>query len=650
MPLRSAEHFSLTIDSIVYPFVVDTDDAGSLRLNDGIAPMLAPQVRTAGFGYDHTPPNIEVVEPAEQWSEGAGFDRQEGVAGRYNYTRYIDVSWGRAFLQLERQTTLESDGTAIGGTPVKLLYSATLGLFLLAGMYIYKWDLSSMSWVQKDDASGDAVNYVDIIEMDGVLYASRGSATAYKYSTDGTTWTAFSDSATYPDVFTVRGNGSDVAGLWGVIDNVIKVTTDGKNSGVAWSGSDEIGHTSENTRSAVTVDDNILVFKDTGIYLYTGTASQDKWKTDYVTSNNGKNAFVGANRKVYVPYGTELLEFDPATVYGGTSLEPVYPAPGMTSPELLGIVTAVGGSNKHLYLALKNSDGNTYIMKGRNNGRRFVWDTFAYLGANDCNTLLYVAPGVMHATNPTLAFGYGTAVNYLVLPRGDLYPVDDANCTFEDNVSGVYYGSYKDWGAATFPKFLNRGAVLGNALSAGRTAALYYEADRSGTETSLVTASGNGLTSANEESEVSFNILRDIVYMTTLDNGVSPQVEGWLLGATLNPPRHRMWAPVVKIVEHGEFRGGSKADSSTPDARTVRNVLKAAVTKRVTLALDGFSYFVRIEDVIPIYRQERRNGNVDEETTRYQIVMYEVSTLTTDEPVLYYDNNAYDAGYVLGAS
>ncbi len=636
---------------MLYPFMCHQDEKGNKAFGDGLAPMLTPQARTTGFGYEHTPPEVEVIAAFETFKGGAGFDLENGDHTVYSHTRGIDMSWeDNAVVALKRRAVLESDGTAIGAAPVDLFLSS-LGLFMLAGAYIYQWDLSTTAWVQRQDSTAtfSGVAFKDMIELDGVLYASRGSTADYQYSTNGTTWTAFTDADENADVWATRGNGSDIASVYKALSNIIKGTVSGINGGTSWAGGDELGHTSEIVRSAVTVDNDILVFKDRGIYLWDGTNVQDLWKTNYVASNNGANAFLWVDRKAYVPYGQQLLQFDnnPNAI---AVITVAYPSPGMNSQELRGTVTAVGGDNERLYIALKNYAGDTYLLKGHFDGRigRWVWHTIAHLGANDCNTLLLVAPGTLHSSNPAIVFGYGTAAHYIVLPRQGMRPSDDSNCTFE-TAEGVAYGGYADWGGKTTPKFLNRGAVLGDGMSAGRSATLKYEADRSGTETTLVTATANGLNSANVSAEVSFSLLRYVLYAQTGDTTATPSLDGWVLGATLNPRRRRMWQPTVVLSDNIEFRDAQDGQVFSPNAATMRKVIFGAVEKRVTLTdRDNVAYTVRLHDITPVALQDKDDGGAESEATAYQLVILEISALTSDEQVGVYDESDYDAGHVAG--
>ena len=210
-----AYDFRLTVDSVEYGFLL-AEQEGVRQLNDGLAPFITPQFRTEAFGYDHTPPEIEVPMAVESWEGGAGYDLAATGGGvstnRYAYSRGIDLSHeDRAFLSPKQQTALESDGTAIAAAPARF-FDTSLGFFMLAGAYIYEFDTTTTTtskWVQRDDATGtfSGAAYKDLVELDGILYASRGANADYKYSSDGVTWTAFTDADENSDYFVTRGNG-----------------------------------------------------------------------------------------------------------------------------------------------------------------------------------------------------------------------------------------------------------------------------------------------------------------------------------------------------------------------------------------------------------------------------------------------------------
>jgi hypothetical protein len=636
----------LTVDGVEYGLLLAEQD-GIKQLNDGLAPFITPQFRTEAFGYDHTPPEIEVPMAVESWEMGAGFDLSNTGGGvstiTYAYSQGVDLSHNdRAFLSPLQQTALTSLGTAIAAAPVRFI-DTSLGFFMLAGAYIYEFDSSTSStakWILRNDASSDGQAYKDMVELDGILYASRGASADYKYSSDGVTWTAFTDADENADYFVTRGNGSDIASVWKVLANLVKNTPNGANGGTSWSGADEVGHTSETTTGMICVNNDIYVFKKEGIYVYDGTTTQDLWKTKYFLANNGRNPFQWVDGNIYVPYGRRLIQIDPLSE--ATTLIPIFPNDLTDSVELKGDITAIGGDDYNLFFAVKNRAGNTYIMKGKP-GKG--WHTILYLGANDCNALYVVPPGVIHSTQPALVIGYGTAAPYYLLAREDMHPGDDPNYRFSTS-EGVAYGSYFNFGAKTYSKFLNHGSVLGDNISGGRPVTLAYQVDRTATITDLVTATSNGLTDTDEANEVAFNQLRYALYMETGDESASPAVDSLALFATLNPERKRMWVPTVVLSDDLPLPGGVRTDQA-PSAQKVREVLFGAVNKRLTL-IDEYSnsYTVRLLNITPSGKVSKRIGGKEYATFGYQLQLVEVNTLTTNETVGVYDSSTYDSGHV----
>lgn len=677
---KAAADFYLTISGKTYPFFVVSQD-GVKQWNDGLAPMLTPQFRTGAFGYEHIPPDIEVIESYETFNGGAGYEVAPADASRYNYSRGIDLSYeDRALLSLEQRVARDSRGNHFHGVDGTLVlyttiytapsgfFSSSRGLFMWAGPYIYQFDISTATWVLRENAAddvpsfgssrvaGDAVYddstatpYTSMAELDGVLYAARGDATRYKYSNDGVTWQEYAEGVDEAEqrfaVFTVRGNGTDTFGLWGVQDGVIKNTTDGRIDGVPWVGSDEVAHRSENVRSIITVDNEIYVFKKEGFTRYDGLISEVVYTSEYLADSNGRGAYLHDNGRIYVPYNNQLLEYDP---YGDTTLLPVYPNRGMDSRELRGDVRWVSGDTNGLLIAIKNADGNVYILRGllNSDGSR-TWHPTLYLGTNDSVAGAVAGPGVMHATNPVLVYGYGTSARHVILPRNGMRPDQDGNCTFDDGL-GVAYFPYTPFGAKTFPKFLNRCALLGDGISAGRYATVKYEVDRNGTETSLVEATSSGLTERNELDDVSFHFIRPVLYMQSFDSSSTPTVDAIALFATLNPRRKRMWSPVIQITDEWPAREGVNTDE-TPSASAIRKMLFGAVTKRVVLTdREGLTYRCRLLDIQPAGLQEHTQGGVERDASIYQLSLVEITALTTNETEAIYGEHPYGEGYVFG--
>lgn len=628
MPFRANSDISLVIDGDTLPLTLYVDDQGNKQLGDGLAPMVAPQFRTSGFGYEHVPPEIEVIEAFENFYDGCGFSDQHSHENNVHHRHYayasgLDLSWGdRAFVELKRNAATVTGGGAIAAAPTKFFYSPVHGLFMLAGAYIYEWVLATTSWTLRDDASADVASYTDMAEIDGTLVALRGSTVDYKTSTDGITWAAFTAEDENGDYAVNRGNASDIAVLWKVNDHIIKANPAPGSAG--WVGSDEVGNSSETTRGACVVDNTIFVFKDKGFYTYDGTNTDDVWKTTYIDSYNGKHPLVWRDGKVYAPYGRRLHSFNP---YGAE--EPhqvVFPTQGMDSLQVLGTITALAGDDSWVYMAVKTYSGTTRILRGSDTGGEWAWHTIKDLGANDCEALAVVGPGVLHATNPGYVFGYGTAAHYVILPQQDLLPSEDSVCTFE-TAEGTAYFTNVDFGAQTYPKFLNRGSVLGFDLDVGQTATLAYQTDR-GTETvDIVTAEDGPLTEADVVGDVSFHVMRPVLKMQTSDSSTTPQVDAIAFGATLNPVRKRVWRPLVVLSDGLKFRDGTDQENE-PSASYARGRLFDSVRKRMVLVdRDQVQHTVRLLDIEPVALRDGDAGDDERETSVYRLVLVQINAL-----------------------
>ncbi len=456
--------------------------------------------------------------------------------------------------------------------------------------------------------------YTDLIEMDGILYAARGSGADYKYSSDGITWTAFTDSDDNFSYFAVRGISSGQAVLWGVkSDGSIKNTTNGQNSGVAWSSADAIGHTSETVRGLVVANDDLYIYKNEGIYRYTGSATEDVWLggKQMQRTTNGSGPYVWFDNKVYAPYGDRLLQFDP-TDSTDVNLAFVFPTDaGEACDEINGQITAITGDSQWLYVALKNHNGETYILKG--NPYKGEWHSSIYLGSNDCNALLVGGPGTIHDNNPALMAGYGTAASFYILTRAGMRPEDDSNYRFDTTSSAILLGSWKSVGAQAFPKFLNAGRVVTENTTAGRPIVLKYEVDSDiGTQTTLVTATSAGSTTANVSADVSFNRIREVVTMQTSDNTASPVAIGFIFNTTPNPPRKRVWSFEVVVGDELEANGGVRSRYSGKDLEAF---LFNSVNQRVTLYdRRNRTFTVRVLDIRTVRATPTKEGDTESVT------------------------------------
>ena len=574
------------------------DGDKNVQFSPALAPSLQPQYRTDSYGYEQTPSEIDIPYAFQDFSLGAGFeddpnDSPSTAPRGYSYSQGVDAS-ERSRLYLSPLRNALSAG--VDQALTQFLLSNTLGYFCIGGDEIYEF--AAGNWTSRD--SGGGTNYTHIAEMDGVLYAARGSSADYKYSTDGTTWTAFTDSDDNFKYFATRNTSSGEAVLWGVkADGTMKSTTNGRNGGVAWSAAVAVGHTSETVNGMLNVNDDLYVFKNTGIYRYTGAATEDVWLGGLTMNSvyNGTNPYLWGDGKVYVPYGDREHAFDP----NDNTITPVFPSLHMNgNPQVNGYQTARTGDGRWLYIAQKNAAGNTYIIKGNpyaNDGLG-EWHTYIYLGANNC-TALHVAPGaasdVPSTTNPTLNIAYGTGASYYILARPNHRPEDDGAYRYDTGSTNKLVCSYTGFGALGFTKWLNSGRIVGGNLSSTEKIELLYEVDGSGSAVSILEATASGVSNENITTEVSFLRARAHVEMVTGSNTETPVGHAVVLHATPNPPRKRIWTFVVKVADDLEIRGGGRSRYS---GRDLEAFLFGAVRQRCRLYdRRGTSFIVRVLDV-----------------------------------------------------
>lgn len=649
--LRTQYDFTLTIDGKPYGYFLWEDENGIRHWNEGLAPLLTPQQRTTEFSYEHIPPEIDVASAFENWDGGSG--HTEHVIGgpsavhhdqntEYNYSQGIDASWGnRLYLSPLQVADNASTGGAVASAPSFYFSSVSFGFWLAAGVYLYKYDVSSSTWVLKVTGSAAATS---MAELNGVLYASF-TGVAYQYTTDtaGTTWVAFSDanlnSANIADLFTVRN-----ATLLAMRSEKAYVTTNGQNGGVAWSAGTQIGSTSETTQSLAVANGDYWIFKKEGIYSWDGTTVTDVWHPKYLNSDNGKYTYVAHDGVIYTSYHSRILGINPFTT-DSSPMGFVYP-PEDHAPhdatEIKGSISQITGTFDDLIFVVTNPAGRAYLMKG--SPSTGVFHTLAYLGSVTCVACFVVGSGLQHSTNPTIAVGSNTSAAHYVLPRADLRPQDDTNCKFIS--TGTIYGPWVSFGARAFNKFLNRGAVLATNNTSGMNITLGYQLDDSTTTTTLVDAVDYGINTADTSSTVSFYRIRPVITMNTVDSGSSPIMIAATLHATLNPPRRRTWRPLISL-KNNAF--GRDAMTDRQAVSVLRNALYSGATSRITMTdRDNNSYVVRILDLQELQLSFATQGGNETDNQVMQLSMAEISITSTPLPVARYGQARYGAGYVYG--
>jgi len=416
MPFRNYDVY-IEADGVTKGLLILGGQDGMRQYQVALAPTFAPQQRLdANNLYEGQPPEVTITSATETWHGGAG--KSDGTSGGhnvdghatagYNYSRNLDLSdEHRVYLSPFRNVTVTDEvDTLFDGTPLQFI-DTSLGFFAITTNAIYKWSTSSLSWEVKD-SSGSYIG--GAIEHDGYIYVPRGTS-PYVYSSNGSTWTASNRSTTLGQAnsFCNRGDDGEASATYNVIvrlrDNEVSVSTDGLNSGAAWSTADEIGPTNQ-TATFITPDvNNVVIWKREGVYLFDFSNVDNFWSASYVKDDNASYVYQWADGLFYANYGDSVLQFD----FANSTITHVYPPAGTDSPEIVGAITGIDGDDAHLYVTVQNANGVSYVMKGKPGA---AFHTLAF-HRSEQDSLLPVGTGSNNASIGTIAWTNPTNIQTL---------------------------------------------------------------------------------------------------------------------------------------------------------------------------------------------------------------------------------------------
>ena len=408
-----------------------------------------------------------------------------------------------------------------------------------------------------------ATNWDQDTEASDQAQAAVGATGTFTATTGGAVTTvtaniAIRAAANAPDRDTirwaVRGASSGNSVLWSLSSSGDVRNSVNPTLASSWSAADtvQVGQDRNTIAGMLVIDNTFYIFRDTEIVSYNGTTVSTVYSSPtFRLSSNSARPFLWVDGKVYFTYSGVFYAFEQLN----NTITRIWPAKAGNA-ELNGTITAIGGDETNLFFALRNSAGNTYIMKGDprkgtislNGIDVYPFHTWAYRGAVDCNALLILPADAdsFSTTNPHIVIASGNNGNYIILPRAGLRPEDDANYLFDTTASRPIYGPYVSWGAKAFHKDLNLGAVIGSGMTANLTIAIQYQA-AGGTATTLATATAAGRTAGAPTAAVEFTTLRYVALMSTNVNTSAPVLFSLALHATLKPPRRRLWYVEVLV-------------------------------------------------------------------------------------------------------
>lgn len=493
--------------------------------------------------------------------------------------------------------------------------------------------LSSASDVGDTTAPGGTTERIEVTGADGAIEMYEISAVSA--SVYGPYTATFTNSVGYSSVgfallgvnttgasgvtrWAARGQSSGAPVLWaidvhGSIRNATLV-----NSPSNWSAADSLQMGQRNaTQLGLDVINNVFyLIHRGGITSYDGTTVSTVFVSPFADPPaNAARPVKGFDNLFYLTFGGALLRYDGVS----NTLEKIWPrGPQDGNAELNGTITAIAASEKYVWYATKNSAGNTYIMQidpsvtaTVGTDTIFPAHTVAYRGANDVSAMAYLkaASNSLSATNPSLCITNGPYVGYYVLPRPGLRPQDDPNCRFEAELNSIAVGSYINFRAQSFEKWLTRGDIEAQSTTTETIDLQYQFPDGTGGDIVSANTVQNGRTSADIPALPEFTRVRYYQIWNTSGDTKTPILRGSVLHTAPNTPRDRGFTFTVELLDGQETRAvgqKSKYRASELDAW-----LFNAVPQVVTITdPHGNQYETKILDIQPVQTGFAPDGSI----------------------------------------
>jgi hypothetical protein len=453
MPAITSVAYDLTMelsDGTVVGLMLARDEEEQPIYQTSYTPLLPPSQREGATGYGMFDPVIDLPLAQNDWWLGIGHQNMEQQRPESSVQvaslDSIDTSVRRV-LFLAPNTQAMTKGAF---TPDFFLETGAGSLLAFAGTAVYVWNTTTTTW-DVADVTLDAAISGQPVEYDAILYAPLGDSQAYQYSSNNfatATASTITSEGKFAVSFVVYHDSSNAPTLVKHLNTNEVATSTNPINGGSWSASTEIGDTSVGINwlqpmGGTAKQDNLIIFKDDGIYSFDEGGNVQHENVDYrgrPFANYGYGAYVWRDKSVFYQVNGALMRWFP---FANTDREPemVYPPPfAFGTSRNIGQPQFVTGDWRGIYMVIKNADGNYRLLFGYPTEfsvsqaalgeRREMWSwTWGIdLGANDSDAMFVAQQNGV--ANDWLLFRQGGEVRRLVLPRPGLTPLTDGNCEF----------------------------------------------------------------------------------------------------------------------------------------------------------------------------------------------------------------------------
>lgn len=478
-----------------------------------------------------------------------------------------------------------------------------------------------------DDTGGSAISVESFDQTQAAAGATGGlTATTAGSTNSGTILVALKPAALTgaQDVsrWAVRGSSSGLPVLWALDSRAnIRSCTDPTDK-TSWSTADalQVGQSSPTILGLEVINNVFYLVTNHGITTYDGTTIA----TLFVSPFGEPPALVsrpaiGPDGKLWFTYGYALLRYDDTN----NQIDKIWPRGQQQSNSFVnGTITAITASEKHIYFALQTEQTISFVMKLDPNtsfsvGGDTIYPAHTFLQTTTAVptvSIQWLSPSSLafSSTNPQLVTGQRSGststAHYFIMPRPGLRPEDDSNCSYA--TAGTLVGSYINYHAQGFQKWLTRGDIEGKTTTT-ETIALAYNLP-SGSTNTITTAntSQDGRTSATL-SPVSFTTVREVVTLHTGSSATTPVLHGTVMHAAPNAPRDRGFIFTVRIKDR--LPTNHVGIVSRYQAANQDSFLFSAINQIVTLRDPlGNSYTTKVLNVQQTSLRYDEQGGIDE--------------------------------------
>ncbi len=510
----------------------------------------------------------------KDWKGGHG---QFGMRSpdKYFEGQSIDTTQdGRAFLGPLITTVLESDDTALDSAPVKFVWFPAVSKWLCATsgkIYLYgtKWTAAATT----------VAGVTDLCVFGNYVFAACGASTAYKYSTDGDTWTTVTTLADlYATYFFVAPNTAGTAEvLWKAVTNELKSNTSGLLGGAEWTSAAYIGDTSTSITNVFLVNDSLMIGKTDGLWNYDSDGGIHQLRPD-LAKNISTDNFKYITEWASGLYHSEINGMGETT--SRNTYDPMGPLHDIGNIGKRGDIVGMAADKDFLYIAIDEGT-NTHIYKGRevyreSIGLRWEWCPWIFIGTYTTATL---ATCQHTTTDRRLWFGYTTgttyATAYVVLSDN---PTADSNARF--CASGFLRMSY-DYGTdAKWDKLWQSAVLEVKGGASGETVQVQYRKDTDTSVTSCIAAAAtNGVYESNFSAELACKRIQFQINLASDTSTATPEVSYFQAKGVEIPTTIRIHEAVYSI-----------GDEPTARAETLRDLMRTARTSTTLIRFADLRY------------------------------------------------------------